>query len=170
MPVVLYEMSKKRSFCGHMTNRENCGVTDLFSACLLECLKQFLKLLLCGGFWLYSWVSVISSCQRRAYEKGRFAGLSSSGILLKNNSKGEYGTGESEGFDDGAWQCFWPIFWTLAVVPLGRSTLQPLLLEIYDCWQSEKENVESHRPCCPSVGPIYLASDWAFSTQTSITL
>jgi len=36
MPVVLYEMTKRRSFCGHMTNREKCGVTDHFSISLVE--------------------------------------------------------------------------------------------------------------------------------------
>lgn len=28
--LVLYEMSKKGSFCGHMTNREKCEVIDRF--------------------------------------------------------------------------------------------------------------------------------------------
>lgn len=139
MPVVLYEMSKRRSFCGHMTNREKCGVTDRFSISLVEWKKQFLKLCFRSGFLIYCWISVIIFFVM-AVERGIFTGL----YLLQHFVEELLERWIRDGWIRKVW--WWCIiFWTLSIVPVGKSTLQPLFLKMLcgDCWQSEKENLRS---------------------------
>lgn len=140
MPVVLYEMSKRRSFCGHMTNREKCGVTDHFSSSRVEWKKQFFKIVfskwgfnlllnICNQFFL-SWPCL---------ERGRFTCL----YLLQHFVEELLERWIRDGWIRKL--CWWcVIFWTLSIVPLGKSTLQPLFLKMCDdCWQSEKGNSRS---------------------------